>query len=73
MEKKNLVKIYKFLEYIDNEYILFSRILGVSITLLTLDNKFVFLKRSEKLIEEPGVYDNIGGHPEPSVYIIHII
>lgn len=65
-EKFSIIYWIKLL-CIDDNYILFARVLGVSTSILTSDNKFVFLKRSDKLIEEPGVYDNIGGHPEPSV------
>lgn len=57
------------IEKFNDKYILFGRILGVGITILSSDNKFIFIKRSEKLIEEPGVIDNVGGHPEPSVLI----
>ena len=44
-----------------------SDALGVGALVETADHQVVFLKRSENLAEEPGLWDIPGGHPEPQV------
>ncbi|KPP71963.1 Nucleoside diphosphate-linked moiety X motif 22-like [Scleropages formosus] len=39
--------------------------LGVGAVLQTMDNHVVFLRRSQKVAEAPGLLDIPGGHPEP--------
>ncbi|XP_041099369.1 uridine diphosphate glucose pyrophosphatase NUDT22 [Polyodon spathula] len=46
--------------------------LGVGAMLLTADDSFVFLKRSERVGEAPGKIDIPGGHPEPKAVAVGI-
>lgn len=41
--------------------------LGVGAALATADNFLVFLRRSQRVAEAPGLVDVPGGHPEPQV------
>jgi len=40
--------------------------LGVSATILTADNRLLFMKRSQKVATAPGLFDAFGGHIDPN-------
>ncbi|KAG8180510.1 hypothetical protein JTE90_007465 [Oedothorax gibbosus] len=49
-----------------NSQLYLSDPIGVGGLLVTSDDQLVFIKRSEKCAEMPGLIDRPGGHPEPS-------
>lgn len=54
-----------------NEDACFALPLGVGSLLRTVDNKFVYMRRSNLCAENQGVVDRPGGHPEPQVNIFY--
>lgn len=52
-------------------YYYFPKPIGVGATIETSDKKFILILRSDKVLEEAGKIDNVGGHPEPEVMMYY--